>query len=171
MIKFKVPLLAGLLALLCIEIAAPTLTLAQSEGQLPVKDGTGAAQSIDGQVDAATHFHYRDIFEGLDASGNPVAVVLKAASTPPTAADRALVVADYQDASFAGAVAMTVGTTYAPQRAIGANCSVAGNMSVTFVDASTLAVPVQVGFQTFPFAVTAVNTGGTTATCTYVNLK
>jgi hypothetical protein len=66
---------------------------------------------------------------------------------------------------------MTVGTVYTAYRSIAANCSVAGNVSVTFPDTSTIVVPVQVGFQTFPFAVTEVNSSGTTATCTYNNLK
>lgn len=78
---------------------------------------------------------------------------------------------DPNNLAFQGAVAMTVGTTYTPQRSIGAICTVAGNMAVTFPDASVLVVPVQVGFQTFPFAVTAVNTSGTNAICAYVNLK
>ena len=80
-------------------------------------------------------------------------------------------VVDTNSAAFLGAVAMTVGATYAAQRSIAALCTAGGNMTVTFADASTLVVPVAVGFQTFPFAVTAVNTSGTTATCTYANLK
>lgn len=95
-----------------------------------------------------------------DADGNAYAASGSGGST-----------SDPNNAPFAGVVAMTVGTSYAAQRSIGANCTAAGNMSVTFSDASTLVVPVQVGFQTFPFAVTAVNTSDTTATCTYVNLK
>lgn len=70
-----------------------------------------------------------------------------------------------------GVVAMTVGTTYAAQRGVGATCTVAGNMAVTFPDASILTVPVAVGFQSFQFAVTAINISGTTATCTYSSLK
>lgn len=75
------------------------------------------------------------------------------------------------NAAFGGVVAMTLDTSYTARRSVGANCTVAGNMSVTFADASTLTVPVAVGWQTFPFAVTAVNTSGTTATCSYSNLK
>ena len=80
-------------------------------------------------------------------------------------------VADTNSAAFLGAVAMTVGATYAAQRSIAALCTAGGNMAITFSDASTFVVPVAVGFQTFPFAVTAVNTSGTTATCTYANFK
>lgn len=75
------------------------------------------------------------------------------------------------DAPFAGAVAYVLDTSQTARRSIGANCTVAGNVSVTFSDASTLVVPVQPGWQTFPFAITTVNTSGTTATCTYSNLK
>lgn len=78
---------------------------------------------------------------------------------------------DPNNAAFQGAVAMTVGTVYAAGRSLAVNASVAGNVSVTFPDASTLVFPVVVGFQTFPFAVTEVNSSGTTATATYANLK
>jgi hypothetical protein len=82
---------------------------------------------------------------------------------------------DSNNAAFQGAVAMTVGTTYTPQRSIGANCTSSGNVSLTLVDNSTIVLPV-VGYaggawQTFPFAVAAVNSSGTTATCAYYNLK
>ena len=66
---------------------------------------------------------------------------------------------------------MTIGTTYAAQRSIGVLCTTAGNIVVTFADASTLVLPVYVGWQTFPFAVTTINASGTTATATYYNLK
>jgi hypothetical protein len=74
------------------------------------------------------------------------------------------------DAPFQGAVAMTVGTPgYATQRSIGANCTVSGSMTITLADASTIALPLGVGWQTFPFAVSEVNSS--TATCVYSNLK
>jgi len=76
-----------------------------------------------------------------------------------------------EDAAFQGAAAMTVGSAYTAQRSLGANCTAAGNVSVTFTDASTLTVPAAVGWQTFPFAITQVNSAGTTATCTFSNLK
>lgn len=78
---------------------------------------------------------------------------------------------DANSAAFQGVVAMTVGTTYAVGRSVEINCTVAGNVSVTFPDASVLVFPVAVGFQTYPFAVTAINSSGTTATATYGNLK
>jgi hypothetical protein len=104
-------------------------------------------------------------------NGSGQQAAIKAPSTPPAATDPALVVADYQDTPFQGAVAMTTGTTYASQRSLGANCTAAGNLSLTLADGSTLVVPVSVGWQTFPLAVTAVNSSGTTATCNNSNLK
>jgi len=83
----------------------------------------------------------------------------------------ALSVSDPQNAAFQGAVAMTVGTTYTAQRSVGVLCTVAGNVAMTLVDASTITLPVYVGWQTFPFAATAINSSGTTATATYYNLK
>lgn len=112
---------------------------------------------------------------------------IKAASTAAGATDTALVVAispnnsvgisgtatvsDNQSAPFSGAVAMTVGTSYATQRSVGVLCTVAGNVMMTLSDASTLTIPVYVGWQTFPFAASQVVSAGTTATATYYNLK
>lgn len=75
------------------------------------------------------------------------------------------------EASISGAVAMTVGTTYAAGRQLAINCTVAGNVSITFTDTSVYVFPVNPGFSAFPFAVTAVNASGTTATATYANFK
>ena len=80
-------------------------------------------------------------------------------------------VSDAQSAPFAGTVAMTVGATYGAQRSIGVLCTVAGNVDVQFSDGSTLTLPVYVGWQTFPFAVTQIVAAGTTATAIYYNLK
>jgi hypothetical protein len=85
---------------------------------------------------------------------------------------QALPVQDGQNAGYQGAVAMTVGTTYAAQRSVKANCTVAGNVSLTLADASTdvwiISAP---GTTVIPYAATAINSSGTTATCTYSNLK
>ncbi len=78
---------------------------------------------------------------------------------------------DGNGAPFQGEVAMTVGTTYAAQRSLKAICTAAGNVSVTYTDSSTGVWAAAVGTNTFPVAATAVNASGTTATCTYSNLK
>jgi hypothetical protein len=80
-------------------------------------------------------------------------------------------VSDVQSAPFAGAVAMVVGTAQAAQRSIGVLCTAAGNVEMTFSDGSTITLPVYVGWQTFPFAVTTIVASGTTATASYYNLK
>jgi hypothetical protein len=82
-----------------------------------------------------------------------------------------LTVSDSQSAPFAGAVAMTPGTTYAAARSVGVLCTVAGNVEFQFPDTSTLMLSVSVGWQTFPFACTQILGAGTTATATYFNLK
>lgn len=87
-----------------------------------------------------------------------------------TGVDGTLDTTDAGNASFTGAVAMTVGTSYAAARSIFINCTVAGNISLTFFDGSTLVTPVNVGVTILPFAVTKVNSSGTTATATYANL-
>lgn len=81
-------------------------------------------------------------------------------------------VSDPNNLAFQGAVAVTAGTFGTAGRSIGVNCTVAGNVIFTFPDASTLTVPVYVGWQTFPFAVTEVTLPGSgAATATFVNLK
>jgi len=53
-----------------------------------------------------------------------------------------------------------------------ANCTVTGNVTVTYSDASTgVWIVGAAGTSVWPIAATAVNTSGTTATCTYANLK
>jgi hypothetical protein len=81
-------------------------------------------------------------------------------------------VQDSQNAGYQGAVAMTVGTTYAAQRSVKANCTVAGNVSLTLADGSTdVWIISAAGSTVIPYAATAINSSGTTATCTYANLK
>ena len=76
---------------------------------------------------------------------------------------------DPNNAAFQGAVLMTVGTTYTAQRSLAAVCTTVGNITVTFADASSMTVPVNLGYQAFPYAITAVS--ASTATCTFNNLK
>ena len=95
----------------------------------------------------------------VDANGNAIA-----AANP-------FAVSDAENAPFAGAVAMAVGTAYAAQRSVGVACTIAGNVEFMFPDGSTLILPVAAGWQTFRFAVTEIVAAGTTATATYFNLK
>lgn len=77
-----------------------------------------------------------------------------------------------QERSAQGATPMTVGgAAVAAGRLLFVNCEAAGNVSVTFVDNSTLIVPVSPGPQFLPLAVTKINATGTTATATYANLS
>ena len=72
---------------------------------------------------------------------------------------------------FYGATALTVGTAATAGRALRISCTAAGNVSVTYSDASTDTFPVNVGLSIIPGEFTTVNTSGTTATATYANLK
>lgn len=98
---------------------------------------------------------------------------LKAASLPVTlATDQPSVpVTDASGASALGRIALTVGTPATAGRVFCAICTVAGNVSVTFSDASTGVYPLLAGVNTFPWQITQVNTSGTTATATYENWK
>lgn len=92
----------------------------------------------------------------------------------PTAAPGGFagLIADGQSAPFEGATAMTVGTPYPTGRSVQANCTATGNVSLTLVDASTVVFAISAaGTTLMPYAATAVNASGTTATCTYYNLK
>lgn len=78
---------------------------------------------------------------------------------------------DANNAPYSGVVPLTPGTpTASVGRSLGIVCTVAGNVAMTLQDGSIYVVPVAVEFQTLPFAVTQVNTSGTTATATYANL-
>ena len=114
-----------------------------------------------------------------DPDSVSIANVKPGGTLPAASTDNALVVtvrdavsvSDAQSAPFAGAVAMTVDTTYTAQRSVGVLATAAGNVMFTFPDASTLTLPVYVGWQTFPFACVSVVSSGTTATATYYGLK
>jgi hypothetical protein len=81
------------------------------------------------------------------------------------------VTSDMQSAAFAGAVAMSAGQNYQPQRSVGVLASVAGNLTFTFPDSSALTLPVGVGWQTYPFQCTQFNfPGSNAATATVYNL-
>jgi hypothetical protein len=64
---------------------------------------------------------------------------------------------------------IVVGTPLAAGRSFVAVCTVAGNVSVTLSGGITRIYPLLVGLNVFPFAVTAVNASGTTASATYEN--
>lgn len=91
---------------------------------------------------------------------------LKVDSTLPPGAATAAAQASYQ-----GEIALTVGTASTVGRALKAACAGAGNINVTYTDGSTGIWPVAIGTQTLPLAITTVNASGTTATCTYANVK
>jgi len=79
---------------------------------------------------------------------------------------------DPNNAAYQGEIPMTVGTAYATARSLKAVCTAVGNVSVTYADGSTGTWAISAtGVSVLPIAVTTVNTAGTTATCTYSNLK
>ncbi len=63
-----------------------------------------------------------------------------------------------------------LGATVTAGRGVAAVCSAGGQASFVAPDGSTLAVPLNAGFNQFGFAVVQVQAGAT-ATCTYTNLK
>ena len=73
--------------------------------------------------------------------------------------------------SVQGSVPVAVDADVTPGRQLKINCSVAGNVSVTFADGSVDSLSVGVGTTILPWAVKKVNGAGTTATATYSNLK
>lgn len=75
------------------------------------------------------------------------------------------------EAPFQGVVPMTLDQAQAAQRAIRINCTVAGNVSLTYVDGSKDTIPVAVGLSYIAGAFTTVNSAGTSATATYANMR
>jgi hypothetical protein len=72
--------------------------------------------------------------------------------------------------SISGVAAITVGAgAIATGRQLAVNCTVAGNITVTFQDGSTYTAPVGVGLTIFPWSVSGV--ASATATATYANMK
>ena len=103
---------------------------------------------------------------GITRAAAPVGVVL-GGSNCFLGTGCAATVSDVSNAAFQGESAMTVGTTYTAGRSLKATCTAAGNVAVTYVEASTGVWAAQTGDNVFPIAATAVNSSGTTATCTY----
>jgi hypothetical protein len=74
------------------------------------------------------------------------------------------------DSGYQGAVAFTVaGAAVSPGRAVAVNCTVAGNVTFTFADTSSLTVPVATGLTILRLSVTGASAA--TATATYAVLK
>ena len=65
--------------------------------------------------------------------------------------------------------ALTIDTLAPEGRLFVANCTVAGDVSVTMRDGSTHIITLVEGYQAFPYGVKRFNTTGTTATATYEN--
>lgn len=90
----------------------------------------------------------------------------------PVGPSNPLDTADQSGAAFASATTMTAGgSTVAAGRSVELLCSGAGNVSFQLGGAAHIvAVPASPYSYTLPYSVTAVNSSGTTATCTYANL-
>jgi hypothetical protein len=76
--------------------------------------------------------------------------------------------------AFASVTPMTVGTAYAAGRSIQIICTAAGNVSLQVggaADVVPMAGATGGTLTILHYAVTAVNSSGTTATCTYANLN
>lgn len=92
----------------------------------------------------------------------------------PVSPPNPLPAADANNASYGGVTALTNdGATYTAGRSLAIVCTVAGNVKLTFSDASQITVPVAVGLTVLPFAVTSWTVGGVSgpATATLFNLK
>ena len=156
---------------------APVSVLALSGSvNIVVADSAPGSLSSPGQIVSSGPFQPYT-FNPSDAYSHVFAVAIGATATLQTSLSPTTNVApvlDSNSAAFQGKISgvdMTVGQVYTPGRSIRINCTVAGNVSLTLPDGSIEIIPVSVGYQTFPFAVTQINVSGTTATATYANLK
>lgn len=75
------------------------------------------------------------------------------------------------DRSYSKAEPVAVDTDVPPRRAICIIATVAGDVTVQLSQGGTLPIPVAVGLSVFPFEVTKIISGSTTATATYWNLQ
>ena len=127
----------------------------QDQGDGTVAEIIAVVGGATSALQIASNSSLTTIATNLPAKG----VALISASTPVT------------ESAITGVVAVTVGTTYAVGRQLLINCSIAGNVSVTFQDASVLIFPVNAGLTILQWAITSVTTANTTATATYAILK
>ena len=98
----------------------------------------------------------------VDGNGNLLVDLAISTLKPSSTGAAALPVADGNSAAFQGVVPITPGATAAsaPLRGVGFVVTVAGNVTFTFADGSSLTIALQVaggGFQSLPFAVTRVS--------------
>jgi|JI10StandDraft_1071094.scaffolds.fasta_scaffold97393_4 hypothetical protein len=68
-----------------------------------------------------------------------------------------------------GVAVITPGTAAPQGRVFIVNCTVAGNVNVTFLNGQSHIIPVAIGYSVFPYSITNVAVSGTTATATYAN--
>lgn len=107
----------------------------------------------------------------FNVAATGVSATSTAVSPLPAGTNNIGFVTDSANIPVPGVTPLTVGTPATAGRSLAINCTVAGNVSMTFSDASTLTIPVSVGLTILPFAITTINASGTTATATYTNLK
>lgn len=62
---------------------------------------------------------------------------------------------DQNGAAFSTAAPMTAGQTYAAGRSVGINATATGNITLITSGGSTITLPIYVGWNTYPFAVTS----------------
>jgi len=135
---------------------------------LSVLDASGTARTILAFTDGANFSLAHPLLDAATgAAVSPANLANQVAANTSLAAIQSAV----QSNAVPGVIPLIVGVTATAGRSLAVNCTVAGNVSVTFSDAPSSTYPVSVGLNVFPFAVTKVNTSGTTATATYENWK
>jgi hypothetical protein len=154
-------------------------TLAISAASLPLPAGaaTAAAQGTGNASLASIATALAGIL-GVSATDGALATVgAKADAAAAFGAASASLVALLKniataEAPFQGAIALTAGTPGTAGRALRVNCTVAGNITLTYADGSTDTVPVNVGLSYLPGAITtAAIPGSGGATATFANMK
>ena len=108
-----------------VEIDADSVTLPVSAVTLPLP--TGASKESGGNLDTLAGAVSNGVMKTADAS----------------------------NAAFATATALTAGSTYTAGRSVGINCTTAGNITLTTSGGSAITLPISVGWNTYPFAVTS----------------
>lgn len=149
---------------------ASTLAIGVADGS-DVTQGAKADAAYAGSGAASVIAALKGLYAAMVAATPAGSAIIGKVGIDQTTPGVTNAVSDTQSAPFQGAVAMVVGTAQTAQRSVGILATAAGNVAMTLADASTITLPVYIGWQTFPFAATAINSSGTTATATYFNLK
>jgi hypothetical protein len=131
---------------------------------------SGAPSGVAGQVLGPGEHRLYALTADLYARGTVPVVVTSGVGAGSAASPT--YTSDANNAPFADFATLTADDSAAHNvsagRSVEVDCTVAGNISLKLANGRAKVLPVQVGFQTFPWAAVGLNATGTTATATVI---